>query len=69
MVNLSISHIEIKYLLYYYVFRAIPFEILRGADWRLKIKMCGGAFGKKIKCMGGALAQKIKCGGGVRPKK
>ncbi len=42
--------------------RANPFEILRGADWRLKIKMCGGALEKKY--VGGASAKKIKCGGG-----
>ena len=29
----------------------IPFEILRGADWRQQMK-CVGAFVKKIKCWG-----------------
>ncbi len=39
-----------------------------GADWRLKIKMCGGEFGKKIKSMGGGGRWPKKCMGGC-PRK
>ena len=43
--------------------RAIPFEILRGADWKQKIKMWGGGVHEK-KCGGGGVRGKNKMYGG-----
>ncbi len=44
--------------------RAFPFEILRGgADWRQKIKMCGGGVREKNKMWGGGVWRKNMTGG------